>query len=121
MVAEITDNDIFMQAMSHVGERRRKRIKGYYICSVCDNQFINNRPDKMVKCPICFENCVLGKTIDEFSIEQINLYTDTLITDETDDDTIYAYRLHYFNRKDLTSSRSQRIKRFIAKGENIEP
>lgn len=123
----VDEQYLLLDAISHCGERRRKRIKGHFICINCDNQFIHHRPLKVCRCPVCFEEAKLCNTVDEFEIERIKMYSEnTLITDDTEDDVILSYRMYYFDRTDKINSRSQRIKAYVKnvlkqKGESIEP
>lgn len=80
----LTPDEAFCDALAHMGERRRTRIKGYYICPNCDVRFILNRPIKSRTCPICDKMMPeMVATVDEFEVSRIKSW-DTFLFEESD-------------------------------------
>lgn len=46
------DNDVFMAMSNAQANKKKQRIKGYYICPDC-GEFINAIPRKQTACPFC--------------------------------------------------------------------
>lgn len=59
--------------------KRHQRIKGYYICINCSNQYIYNRPYKKRYCPLCNNTMHLVSKVDEYEIERIKSWAGDLL------------------------------------------
>lgn len=96
-----SDNDYFLDFMIHRKERRRQRIKGWYICYMCNNQYIRNRPNKEFTCPVCNHALQLVSTVDEFEINRIREYSEDNIIIENDE--FYSQKInaakHFFQTR----------------------
>lgn len=72
----IDDSYLLADTISHIGQRRRERKKGYYVSGIpCKNHsglnLIFNRPKRNRKCPICGAKLFLVSEVDEFEIARI--------------------------------------------------
>lgn len=71
----VTENDLMLDALSHVGERCRKRKMAYYVCRVCDNQFVFGIPQKERICPVCLNCMHLVSVVDEFELHRMDSWS----------------------------------------------
>lgn len=72
----ITDTDLLCDAFFHLGERRRKRLSSYYICAVCDNQYLYGIPQKTRSCPVCDSRMHMVSVVDEFETGRMDAWSE---------------------------------------------
>lgn len=100
MVLQTNCNDdspyLIADAIKHSRDRRRSRIKGFYVCKDCSNQFIANVPRKEINCPICGKKLSIVSTVDEFEINRIKSYAgETLLIEG---ESMYLNKIKIFKK-----------------------
>lgn len=93
----MTDTDIMIDTMMHFGERRRVRIRGYYVCRDCSNQYVYWRPTKERKCPVCGHLMPICNTVDEFEVARIREWSEETVLIEGEKS--FPYLCTFLHRK----------------------
>ena len=114
-VRMVSCNDIMYDALLHYGERRRKRMCAYYICPVCDNQFLYGMSRKERCCPVCKTTMSMVSTVDEFELGRMDSWScgSILRGQELDETAIFGLRAAFFYRTDIGREKKEEVRNMI--------
>ena len=109
-MAFISDEDLVYDAFAHVGERRRNRLSAYYVCSICDNQFVYGVPLNERICPICMHRMHMVSIVDEFELHRMDSWSGGILrAKELAGDLLYQLRIAFFTRSDIGQQVKQHV------------